>query len=90
MKYLKYWAAAALLCAVSAVSFCVGRNYECKYYTQKHYEAACMLSDICRIMVDNIGSEADEIYQEYLDNIYTMPNAKVTSEELKKGYAYCY
>lgn len=90
MKYLKYWAAAALLCAVSAVSFWAGRDYEYKYYTQKHYEAACMLSDICRIMVDNIGSEADEIYQEYLDNIYTIPNAKVTSEELKKGYAYCY
>ena len=68
MRVLKYWAIAALLCVVSAVSFCVGRNYEYQHFGKKDYEAACLQADFIRYLIDhfngetecaNIGSEID-------------------------------
>lgn len=89
MKTIKVIAAVALLLVVSAVSFVAGRNSMINVES-KDYQAACMLSDICRIMMDNIGNEAEEIYWDYVDNIDTDPKAVITKEEIHKNYMWCY
>ena len=89
MKTIKVIAAVALLCVVSAVSFVAGRNSMVNVES-KDYQAACMLSDICRIMMDNIGNEAEEIYWDYVDNIECDPKATITKEEIHKNYMWCY
>lgn len=78
MKVIKLLAAVALLCVVSAVSFKVGRNYEYTYFGKKDYEAACLQADFIRYLIDhfngetecaNIGSEIEECYYEYFQDI---------------------
>lgn len=73
MKFLKIWAAAAILCGVSAVSFMEGRQYESYYYNyedlfkthqelkdscQKHYEAACLEADFIRYLIDHFDGDS--------------------------------
>ena len=89
MKNLKTIAAVTLLFVGCAVSYQLGRNSNIDA-ASKDYQAACMLSDICRIMMDNIGNEAEEIYWDYVDNIECDPKATITKEEIHKNYMWCY
>lgn len=74
MKFLKIWAAVALLCGVSAVSFYGGREYEAYYYNidnlfevhqelralnTKNYEAACLEADFIRYLRDHFEGETE-------------------------------
>lgn len=89
MKYIKYLAAVALLLAVSAVSYKMGRNSNVDV-ASKDYQAACMLSDICHFALDNDESgEFEELYYDYIDNIDCDPNAVITREEIQ-NYCWCY
>ena len=77
MKFLKLWAAVALLCGVSAVSFCIGRDYESQY--GQSYEDASKMSDLIRCY-DDMASDTlfRELQNEFLDSV------KLDS------YTYCY
>lgn len=77
MKFLKTWAAAALLCGVSAVSFTLGRCHEASYGQAK--EDASKMSDLIRCYND-IASDTlfMELQDEFLDSV------KLDS------YTYCY
>ena len=88
MKKIKVLAAVALLLAISAVSYQVGRNSK-ENVGSKDYQVACMLSDICRIMMDNLGNDAEEIYYDYVDNIDCDPEAVITKDEIR-NYYWCY
>jgi hypothetical protein len=50
----------------------------------KDYQAACVLNDCCRNMVDNIGVDAEEIYFEYIDNLDCDSQLSITREDIKK------
>ena len=59
MKYLKILAIVVLLCAVSAVSFSIGRSQ----YTIV-YEDACHMADLIRCYQDHLDSE-DSVIEDY-------------------------
>jgi hypothetical protein len=65
----------------SVVSYFAGANSE-NIQHEKDYQAACILSDCCRNMVDNLGLEAEEIYYEYVDNIDCDPRVILTREDI--------
>lgn len=79
-----------LLLVALLITFMYGYSYgkAVERDNKKDYQAACILSDICRNMVDNIGNDADEIYHEYIDNIDCY-NLTVTKEDMDKYY-WCY
>lgn len=94
MKYLKIWAAAALLCAVSAVSFTLGRDYECKYFGQKIYNDASRMSDLIRCYEDHLKDTSDVKLQDWgcfeeLEGIYLYDDALGEPVHLE-DYIYCY
>lgn len=91
MKYLKYWAAAALLCAVSAVSFCLGRGYEYKYFGEKTYNDACRMGDLIRSYEDHLREDSIKDYGcfEGLKNVFLYDDGVGEPIDLK-DYAYCY
>lgn len=55
----------------------------------KDYQAACVLNDCCRNMVDNIGTDAEEIYYDYLDNLDCDSNLIITRDDIA-DYAWSY
>ena len=65
------------------VSYAMGRQ-SCI----KDYKAACLYSDIARDMVDNLGTDAEEIYWDYIDNLDEL-NINLTKEDLEE-YCWCY
>ena len=83
MRTLKIILAALVMVIVSAVSFYLGRNYEYKHFGIVDYQAACVLNDCCKNMIDNIGVDAEEIYYEYVDNLDCDPKLVVTKEDIK-------
>lgn len=83
MKYMKYLAAVALLIATSAVSYQCGKN-SCVDVASKDYQAACVLSDVCHFMMDNLGNDAEEIYYDTIDNLDCDPDLVITREEIQK------
>ena len=84
MKNLKL-----LLCALLIVlAYGVGRLHEQKE-SIKAYQAACVLNDCCRNMVDNIGVDAEEIYGEYVDNLDCDPKLVITREDIN-DYSWSY
>lgn len=93
MKVIKLLAAVALLCVVSAVSFCVGRNYEYKYFGEKTYNDACRMSDLIRCYQDHLN-EKDSDIQDYgcfkeLEGVFLWDDGIGEPIDLK-DYAYCY
>lgn len=88
MKDFKYLAAASLLIVGCAVSYSFGYNDS---ENIKDYEAACILSDICRIYMDSHddNGEFEELYYDVLDNLDCY-NTHLTKEELQNNYAWCY
>ena len=85
MKTIKCLAAVALLLAGCAVGYYAGRmdGHSCH---EKDYQAACVLSDCCRNMVDNLGADAEEIYGEYIDNLDCDSQLIITPEDIKNYY----
>jgi len=82
-----YYKTIAAIAMFSVVSFCVG--YVFGNNNTKHYQAACILSDCCHNMVDNIGVEAEEIYYDYIDNLDCYPDVTITREEIERyGWSY--
>ena len=71
MKFLKIWAAVALLIAVSAVSFYAGREYESYYYNVDNlFEVHQELKDSCQRVYNNACRMAGLIkcYEDHLYN----------------------
>ena len=79
-KYLL--AAVLLLLATNAVSYWAG-SYSKDLQNEKNYQAACVLNDCCRNMVDNIGVDAEEIYYDYIDNLDCDSDLVITQEDMK-------
>ena len=88
MRMIKSLAAISLLLVGCMVSYQVGRS-ERTTQNRKDYQAACILSDCCRNMIDNLGVDAEEIYYEYVDNLDCYGNIIVTKEDMK-NYYWCY
>ena len=65
------------------LAYMVGRVHE-QENCIKDYQAACVLSDICHNMVDNIGVDAEEIYFDYIDNLECDPAMRITRDEITK------
>lgn len=76
----------ALVClwvGTLVLAYMVGRVQE-QTNGIKDYQAACVLNDCCRNMVDNIGVDAEEIYFEYIDNLDCDSQLSITREDIKK------
>ncbi|MBQ9232348.1 MAG: hypothetical protein IJ190_14375 [Prevotella sp.] len=50
----------------------------------KDYQAACVLSDVCHYMMENIGNDAEEIYFDTIDNLDCDPDLSITRDEITK------
>ena len=88
MKKLHLLAAVAVLLVSCAVSFYLGRQSRIK-----DYEAACILSDICRMQMDYHDEYGgfEELYWETLDNLDCREyHIHVTGEEIAHDYYWCY
>ena len=95
-------AAAVLLLAVSTVSYWIGWNShvetklvieKCDLDHTKDYQAACILSDICRMALDdpyldNGGFE--DLYWDYILNLDTDPSVDITWEQVHRDYYHMY
>lgn len=92
MRFLKIWAAVALLFAGCAVSFCIGRNYEYKYFGEKTYNDACRMADLIRCYEDHLSE--DSLIQDWgcfeeLECLFLYDDA--VGEPIKlSDYVYCY
>lgn len=88
MKKLHLLAAVAVLLVSCAVSFYLGRQSRIK-----DYEAACILSDICRIQMDyhdEYGGFA-ELYYDVLGNLdCRKDNLHITGKEIANNYYWAY
>lgn len=71
----------SLALLLMALSYGIGRLQE-QEKNIKDYQAACVLSDVCRNMVDNIGVDAEEIYCEYIDNLDCDSTLRITREDI--------
>lgn len=116
MKFLKYWIYTAILCMISAISFCMGRNYESYYYNvdnlfevnqqlkdscEKHYEAACLMSDFIRYSIDHftgetecfdIGVEIENSYEDFFGGLEIGDFKTSYIKHIKDfdNYSWCY
>lgn len=92
MKYLKIWAAVAILCGISAVSFTAGRSYEYKYFGEKAYNDASRMSDLIRCYEDHLSE--DSLIQDWgcfeeLEGLFLYDDVIGEPIDLKE-YSYCY
>ena len=78
----------ALFASLICLAYALGRVHE-QEKSIKDYQAACVLNDCCRNMVDNIGVDAEEIYGEYLDNLDCDSTMRITREDIE-GYSWSY
>ena len=76
-----------ILGIVGGACFESGRAYEIR--NCKHWQAASILSDVCHNACDNLGTDFEEIYYDYLDNLDTDSTLLITKKELE-SYHYCY
>ena len=97
MKKLKYLAAVAILCGISAVS------YWCGYHQNEggDYEAACLQADFIRYLIDhfdgetecaNIGMEIEECYYEWFQELDNngFKTKHITHIKDFEDYYWCY
>ena len=82
MKKMYLLAAVLLLLVTNAVSYWAG-SYNKDLQSVKNYQAACVLSDVCHFMMDNIGNDAEEIYFDTIDNLDCDPDLVITREEIQ-------
>lgn len=55
---------------------------------QKHYDAACILSDVIRASIDSGDSDLEELYYDTIYNLDCL-NVNVSKEDMD-NYYYCY
>lgn len=84
MAKIKILAAVVLLCVVSAVSYSIGCN--------KHYEAACHMSDLIRCYQDHLNE--DSLIEDYgcfeeLEGTFLHDDGIGNPVDLSK-YSWCY
>lgn len=84
MAKIKILAAVVLLCVVSAVSYSIGCN--------KHYEAACHISDLIRCYEDHLTE--DSLIEDYgcfeeLEETFLHDDGIGNPVDLSK-YSWCY
>lgn len=81
MKTIKRIAAISLLIVGCMVSYNAGIAVGHSQHT-KDYQVACIMATCANNMVDNLGTEAEEIYHEYLDNLDCYDGIVVTKEDI--------
>ena len=79
MKYGK----AILFASLIVLAYMMGRVHE-QEKSIKDYQAACVLSDVCHYMMDNIGNDAEEIYFDTIDNLDCDPSMRITRDDITK------
>lgn len=79
MKKAKYYLFAGLI----VLAYMVGRVHEHEK-SVKDYQAACVLNDVCHYMMDNIGTDAEEIYFDTIDNLDCDPAMCIMRDEIAK------
>ena len=89
MKKMKYLAAVLVLCASSTVSYYMGF----KAQSDKHYEAACHMSDLIRCYQDHLNAEDSDIQDwgcfEELEGNFLHDDAIGNPVNLE-DYSWCY
>ena len=73
----------ALFASLLVMAYALGRLHE-QEKSIKDYQAACVLSDVCHYMVDNIGVDAEEIYFDTIDNLDCDSTLRITREEIQR------
>ena len=82
---MKKYGLYALFASLLVMAYALGRLHE-QEKSIKDYQAACVLNDCCRNMVDNLGVDAEEIYCDYIDNLDCDPAMRITREDFKNYY----
>lgn len=85
---MKKYGLYALFASLLVMAYALGRLHE-QEKSIKDYQAACVLSDVCHYMVDNIGVDAEEIYFDTIDNLDCDSTLRITREEIQ-GYNWNY
>lgn len=80
---MKKYGLYALCVSLIVLAYAVGRLHE-QEKSIKDYQAACVLSDVCHYMVDNIGVDAEEIYFDTIDNLDCDSTLRITREEIQR------
>ena len=80
---MKKYGLYALYVSLLVMAYAVGRLHE-QEQSIKDYQAACVLSDVCHYMVDNIGVDAEEIYFDTIDNLDCDSTLRITREEIQR------
>lgn len=89
MRFIKYWLVVTALVTTSALSFMAGRDYEADFHSsEKDYQAACVLSDICHFAMDNC-EDFEDIYCDYVNDLDCDSSLTITKKDLEKYY-WCY
>lgn len=79
---MKKYGLYALFASLLVMAYALGRLHE-QEKSIKDYQAACVLSDVCHYMVDNIGVDAEEIYFDTIDNLDCDSTLRITREEIQ-------
>lgn len=92
MKFLYTLIIAVAVTLAAAISFCLGRSYEEKYYLNKYYEDACRMSDLIRCYEDYLRE--DSLIEDYgcfeeLESTFLFDDAIGSPVNLKE-YIWCY
>jgi hypothetical protein len=80
---MKKYGLYALFASLLVMAYALGRLHE-QEKSIKDYQAACVLSDVCHYMVDNIGADAEEIYFDTIDNLDCDSTLRITREEIQR------
>jgi len=80
---MKKYGLYALMSCLLVLAYALGRLHE-QEKSIKDYQAACVLSDVCHYMVDNIGVDAEEIYFDTIDNLDCDSTLRITREEIQR------
>jgi hypothetical protein len=80
---MKKYGLYALFASLLVMAYALGRLHE-QEKSIKDYQAACVLSDVCHYMVDNIGVDAEEIYFDTIDNLDCDSTLRITREEIQR------
>ncbi len=80
---MKYYYRFIVVASLIGLGYVCGRLHE-GYYCIKDYQAACVLSDVCHYMMENIGNDAEEIYFDTIDNLDCDPGLCITRDEITK------
>lgn len=80
---MKKYGLYALYVSLIVLAYALGRLHE-QEKSIKDYQAACVLSDVCHYMVDNIGVDAEEIYFDTIDNLDCDSTLRITREDIQR------